>query len=285
MTYSREWADALDRYTLVMRAASRSDATIRARRDQLAHLARRIGVGPWEVTCDALLEYVGAQRWMQETRRGRYAGFREFWRWGRRAGLISSNPTKRLPAVSATDPNPDPVPEETYHIAMRRADERTALIMRLAHDAGLRRSEIAQIHSDDLRPDLLGWSLLVHGKGGKLRVVPLTPRLALDLRALPPGFAFVGKIDGHLSPRRVYELVDAVLDGHWTMHNLRHSFATNTHEATNGDTLTVQGLLGHASPATTARYVRPSNARSRAAVYLAAGYTPPAKPAPRLVAV
>lgn len=282
MTYSPEWADALDQYTLVLRAASRSASTIRARRDQLSHLARRIGVGPWEVTPSALLTYVGAQKWAQETRRGRYACFREFWRWAKRAGLSRSNPTKRLPSVSATEPNPDPVPEEVYRAAMQRADDRTALIMRLAHDAGLRRSEIAQIHSDDLRPDLLGWSLLVHGKGGKQRIMPLTPRLALDLRARPPGYVFEGAIDGHLSPRRVYELVAAVLDGHWTLHNLRHSFGTNTHEATNGDTLTVQRLLGHASPATTARYVRPSDARGRAAVYVAAGYTAPTR---HLVAV
>src|SRR5690606_34840174 len=100
----------------------------------------------------------------------------------------------------------------------------------------LRRSEIAQVHpARDLRQDLVGWSLVAHGKGRKIRLVPLTPRLALDLRALGDGFAFPGAIDGHLSPRRVYELVDAVLDGHWSLHNLRHSFATNTHEASNGD--------------------------------------------------
>lgn len=237
------------------------------------------------MTAAAMLDYVGSQNWAQETRRGRYACFREFWRWGKKVGLIRSNPTKHLPRVRATEPNPDPVPEAIYTAAMRRADERTSLIMRLAHDAGLRRSEIAQIHSDDIRPDLLGWSLLVHGKGQKKRIVPLTPRLALELRSLPAGYAFPGAIDGHLSPRRVYELVDEVIEGHWSLHNLRHSFATNTHEATNGDTLTVQGLLGHASPATTARYVRVSDARGRTAVYAAAGYAAPEQPERRLRAV
>lgn len=248
-------------------------------------MARRIGSGPWEVTADALLAFVGSQEWMQETRRNRYSCFREFFRWAKQTKRIDRNPAKRLPRIGATAPNPDPVPEQVYADAMKRADERTRLIMRLAHDAGLRRGEIALIHSEDLRPDLLGWSLLVHGKGRKLRIVPLTPRLALDLRARPEGFAFPGAIDGHLSPRRVYELVDEVLPGPWSLHNLRHSFATNAHEASGGDVLTLRGLMGHASADTTGRYVRLSDSRARTVVYAAAGLAAPDKPPARLVAV
>lgn len=282
---SASWTDALDDYALNLRAANRTPATIRARREQLQHLARRIGPDPWNVTADALLVFVGSQEWMQETRRNRYACFREFYRWAKRTGRIKHNPAKRLPRVNASAPNPDPVPEHVYVESMRRADDRTSLIMRLAHDAGLRRGEIAQIHSDDLRPDLLGWSLLVHGKGRKLRIVPLTPRLALDLRALGEGFAFPGAIDGHLSPRRVYELVDDVMPNPWTLHNLRHSFATNAHEASNGDVLTLRNLMGHASADTTGRYVRLSDARGRSVVYAAAGLAAPTKSSAHLVAV
>jgi integrase len=269
------WSAAIERYERFLRSRSQTAATIRARREQLRHLARRIGASPADVTADMLLDYVGVHEWAQETRRSRYACFRAFWAWAKRSGLARRNVAKRLPSVEASQANPDPVPEPIYEAAMRKADERTTLIMRMAHDAGLRRSEIAQGHSDDLRPDLIGWSLLVHGKGRKQRIVPLTPRLALELRALGPGYFFPGQIDGHLSPRRVYELVDDVLEGHWTLHNLRHSFATNTHEESGGDTLTTQGLLGHASPATTARYVRVSSERAREVVYRAAGYEPP----------
>ncbi|WP_096359449.1 tyrosine-type recombinase/integrase [Microbacterium sp. TPU 3598] len=282
---SASWTEALDDYALKLRGDSRTPATIRARREQLQHLARRIGVGPWEVSADALLAFVGSQEWMQETRRNRYACFREFWKWAKRTKRIDRNPAKHLPRVSASAPNPDPVPEQVYADAMKRSDERTRLIMRLAHDAGLRRGEIALIHSEDLRPDLLGWSLLVHGKGRKLRIIPLTPRLALDLRALPEGYAFPGAIDGHLSPRRVYELVDEVLPGPWSLHNLRHSFATNAHEASGGDVLTLRNLMGHASADTTGRYVRLSDARGRSVVYAAAGLAAPDKPTARLVAV
>lgn len=47
--------------------------------------------------------------------------------------------------------------------------------------ATLRRCEIAAIHSRDLVEDLLGWSLVVHGKGSRERTVPLLADVALKL--------------------------------------------------------------------------------------------------------
>lgn len=107
------------------------------------------------------------------------------------------------------------------------------LILRLGAQAGLRRGEIAQIHAHDLSRDLLGWSLLVHGK-----------------------------INGHLSARRVGELAAEALPAPWTLHTLRHRFATRAYEAT-GDLVTVSRLLGHASVATTQRYVATGRTRLR----------------------
>ncbi|MET0725937.1 MAG: tyrosine-type recombinase/integrase [Leifsonia sp.] len=138
-------------------------------------------------------------------------------------------------------------------------------MLRLAHDAGLRRREIAMLHSDDMFEDLDGWSLRVHGKGDKERDVPLTLRLGFDLRALGHGYAFPGQIDGHLSPRRVGELAVDVLPSPWTIHTLRHSFATRAY-GVDSDLFVVQELLGHASPATTRIYVQVRSERLRSTV-------------------
>lgn len=105
-------------------------------------------------------------------------------------------------------------------------------------------------HAEDLEQDLLGWSLIVHGKGSNLRTVQLSPPLALALRALPRGCAFPGDDDGYLSPRWGGKpMTNLIPKGH-TMHSLRHRFATRTH-ALEHDVFAVQELLGHASPATT----------------------------------
>jgi integrase/recombinase XerC len=121
------------------------------------------------------------------------------------------------------------------------------------------------MHSGDVIEDLVGWSLLVHGKGGKRRIVPCVPGLAMEIAAAA-GYAFPGAIDGHLSPRRVGELVNDRLAGAWTIHSLRHRAGTRWY-AIDRDVFTVQELLGHASPATTRRYVEVPREALRRTVY------------------
>jgi len=185
--------------------------------------------------------------------------------------MTAANPAEHLPRVRALPTRPNPIPVQVYDTAMGRADERTRLILRMAREAGLRRGEIAVSHSRDMMPDLDGWSLVAHGKGGKTRVVPLTRRLAFELRALGDGFFFPGDIDGHLSPRRVGELATEVLPEPWTLHKLRARFATDTLRTSGGNFGLVQDLLGHASPATTKIYAEQDPASARNAVEAASG--------------
>jgi len=124
------------------------------------------------------------------------------------------------------------------------------------------------VHSSDVSEDLLGYSLLVHGKGSKKRVVPLTDALAYQLRQLPHGWAFPGDDAGHLSPRWIGKQVAQLLGGGWTMHKLRHSAGTGFY--LHGDLAIAQKLLGHASPATTLVYVKLPDERLRETVRRAA---------------
>lgn len=146
-----------------------------------------------------------------------------------------------------------------------KASPRERLMLRLAGEMGMRRAEVAAVHTSDLFEDMVGWSLVIHGKGQKDRIVPCPPRIVTALRALPAGYAFPGDDDGHLSPRWVGKLVTNLLEGDWTMHKLRHRFATKAY-GIDRDTFTVQELLGHASPATTRLYVRVPNEALRRTV-------------------
>jgi integrase len=140
-----------------------------------------------------------------------------------------------------------------YANALGIADPRTRTILRLAAELGMRRFEIAQINTRDLAEDLFGPTLRVHGKGHKVRILPIPTDLAKRIEEAA-GWLFPGNENGHLSARRVGELGrDALTEG-WTLHTLRHRFATRAHRAT-ADLLSVQRLLGHSSPATTQRYI------------------------------
>ena len=109
-----------------------------------------------------------------------------------------------------------------------------------------------------------------HGKGGRTRIVPLPDSLGRTLAACPEGYVFPGNDAGHLSPRYVGKLIRDLLPDQWTMHTLRHRFATRLYAHTR-DLLGVQGMLGHATPTTTRRYVQWDTAKMRAAVDELAG--------------
>ncbi|EUA18516.1 phage integrase family protein [Mycobacterium xenopi 3993] len=82
-------------------------------------------------------------------------------------------------------------------------DERTLLMARLACEAGLRRAEVAKVHSEDLLSGVDGPELIVHGKGGKQRIVPITPSLAAAIRAAAPrdsGYLFPDKSTATSAP-------------------------------------------------------------------------------------
>jgi integrase/recombinase XerC len=263
------WTEAIRDYLTAQRAADAPSTTCNTRRQHLEHLGRRVDAGPWSLTGDQLVSYAGSQVWKAETRRGRRTTFRSFYSWAVTSGRTDVNVALALPRVKPAQAKARPTPERVYEHALAHSDSRLKLILRLAHDAGLRRAEIAQVHSSDLFEDLAGWSLRVHGKGRKERDVPLTPRLALELRTLPAGWAFPGSDGGHLSPRWVGKLATGVLPDEWTLHTLRHSFGTRTYR--HSDVFVVQSLLGHASPATTRLYVEVADEALRRAVLAAAG--------------
>lgn len=263
------WEAPINRYLEHMRAGGYPETTIDTRRQHLHFLARRIGADPGEVTPARLVAWCSEQNWAPESRRGRNNSYRLFWRWAEKSGVMT-NVAEDLPTVRQRQSIPRPTPDLVYRDAVMNADVRTRLILRLAAEAGLRRSEIAQIRTDrDLVPDFVGHSLIVKGKGEKERIVPLTPGLTNDLQSLEQGWAFPGQISGHLSPRWIGILAKRALKGHWTLHSLRHRFATRAYEI-DRDVLGLQELLGHSSPETTRRYVRTDPARLRRVVEMAA---------------
>ncbi|WP_435277917.1 tyrosine-type recombinase/integrase [Rhodococcus yananensis] len=135
----------------------------------------------------------------------------------------------------------------------------------------MRRGEVAQVHPEnDMVPDVVGWSLIVHGKGQRKRVLPLPNDLADALHEAGPGYLFPSPAGGHLSAHWVGTLVSRALADGTTMHQLRHLCATEIHDQTH-DVRLVQVLLGHASLATTQRYLAVDDAKVRDAVLARSG--------------
>lgn len=271
-----EWAAWIDAWTTALRAAGRSSSTIAARRQVLAQLSRETSALPADVAEADLLEWMGLEvwdeqlgrlrpRWSVERRRAVRSALAMFFRWAHGTGRVAVDPAIGLPQVRTADALPRPAAVGVYLDALGRAAADEQLMLVLACELGLRRAEVAQVHSRDVVDDLLGTSLIVHGKGGKTRTVAVEDRqLAAQLRAVG-GYLFPGRRDGHLSPEWVGRRLSLLLGGTTTMHQLRHLFATvMLREGAN--IVHVQRTMGHASLATTQRYLYVEDEELRRAV-------------------
>lgn len=249
------WAEPIASYRRHQLVAGRSKDTVRMRAEQLVRLSNETAADtPWTLGVEDLVEWMAGHRWARETARQHRATFRSFYGWAVDVGRIEESPAARLPRVALRPPNPRPASEDVYASALA-ADARTALMARLAGDLGLRRAEIATLHTEDLFQTAGGWWLVVHGKGDRNRALPVGDGLLRQLQALPAGWVFPGRIEGHISPQYAGKLLTRALPDGVTGHALRHRFATKAY-AVNRDLFAVQQLLGHASPNTTQAYVK-----------------------------
>lgn len=260
------WREPLDAFTAHLRSASYPETTIRLRTQHLHQLAAE-RPDPWSVTLDDLTRWISehAERWSPNTTHSVRSSLRVFYGWARKTGRLDVDPSLDLPTIRRPDPNPHPLPDDTLRRVLERADPRERLILGLAVSCGLRRAEIASLHSDDLIGRPGAWSLAVLGKGRKRRTVPIDDALADDLRARGAGWIFHGRVDGHLSPDWVGVMISRMLPDGWSLHAGRHRYATDLMEEER-DITVVQRALGHASPETTLRYTLMPDDRARAAV-------------------
>lgn len=256
----QSWGESLASFRRWQRAAGVAQSTQDRYAERLSTLARETGAQtPWDLTADDLADWLARHRWARETTRASRSTLRAFYGWAYDLGHVDDNPAAQLPRVRAAHPSPRPAPEDTYRTALHQAsDDRDALALRLAAELGMRRGEVVQLHSADLVQDAGGgWWLTVHGKGGKDRRIPVPRELVAEIRRRPPGWAFPGRGGGHMEARSLGVRVSRLLPPGVTMHALRHRFATRAYQV-DRDVFTVQRLLGHASPATTQRYVQTS---------------------------
>lgn len=270
-----EWREPIAAYRRWLIATGCTWQTLESRCYQITRLARELPTdGPWTVTVEDLVEWMARHRWTRETARSHRNGVRSFYSWAARVGRIDSDPSRQLPPIRLPDQMRRPATDAVYLAALAKAQPREALMLRLAAELGLRRTEIVTLRSRDLSEEPDGYWLSVTGKGGKLRHLPVPRPLALAVvewaaRQPVPGFLFPGGKDGHLDSRTAGRLCSEALPDGITLHALRHRFATVAYAA-NCDLFATQRLLGHSNPSTTQRYVHTSDSALRAAVSAAA---------------
>jgi len=170
------------------------------------------------------------------------------------------------------------------------AGVRDAAVIGLAYLSGTRRAELVALHLADVDTDPA--ALRVVGKGGKERLVPLSPTVGPLLEAwlalrgdsdgplfcaidragnLRLGRTLTGEAIRQILTRRTLAAGVATI----SPHDLRRTYAGDLLDA-GADLPAVQQLMGHASPSTTSRYDRRGDkARRVAAERLTIDFAPP----------
>lgn len=259
------WRKSINGWTDTLKAAGLSAQTIKSRRYKMVHLAALLmPSGPEDVTTEQIVQVFARQQWKPETRKAYRNTISSFFRWLHKSGRRSDDPSLDVPRVKKPHAHPRPCPDRYIAAAMKMATTSERLMIRLGAECGLRRGEIARVHSDDVVADSAGRSLIVRGKGDKQRIVPLPDDLAgiiMDAR----GYLFPGRFGGHVEESYIGDHISRLLPDGYAAHTLRHRFATTAYAATH-DLFVVAELLGHESVETTEHYVAMPDGRLREAM-------------------
>jgi integrase/recombinase XerD len=225
----------------------------------------------------------------------RRAALRQFFAFAHNEGWRSDDPTSRWDGVAKSRTLPKTLQTSDVEALLGAAKAlggwrgvRALCLLELVYGCGLRVSELVGLPLMSLpKPDAP--AMLVKGKGGKERLVPIGSHarsaflawLEVRNKTLPkagPSLDLAAKFvfpargkAGHLGRREFGRLLDelasqAGLDPtKLSPHVLRHAFATHMVEG-GADLRAVQVMLGHADIATTQIYTHVADARLKALV-------------------
>lgn len=211
------------------------------------------------------------------------SGIRSFFRFMVLDGYLEQDPTELLEFPRIGEHLPDVLTVEEIDLLIGAVDrstregQRNCAIMETLYSCGLRVSELCNLKLSDLY--LEEGFIKVEGKGGKQRLVPVSPRAVLELKnyflvrgegLIKPAYGdyvFISRFGKNISRIMVFhiikELADQVgLKKKIRPHTFRHSFATHLLEG-GANLRAIQCMLGHESIGTTEIYTHIDRTRLR----------------------
>ncbi len=238
------------------------------------------------------LLHLEAQGLAASTRARRLSSIRQLYAFAFQEGLRADNPAARIAGPKRQKTLPNTLSEAEVEALLSAASQigkttalkrRNACMFHLLYATGMRVSELVSLPvlATSGNPEMI----LVRGKGGRERMVPLSPPARMVLSAWLPErealladkghvskFLFPNKKgQSHFSRVQFFTLVKQVAQRAGleaktvSPHTLRHAFAT--HLLSNGaDLRAIQMLLGHADIATTEIYTHVLDERLKALV-------------------
>lgn len=252
--------NALDTYRLDMQLANLSPRTMTDRLELLHRLEAFLGHPLTDATTEQLRGWQQQFRGLAPATVDIYTRHAQaFYRWATKRHIIPADPSTELLRPKIHRGLPHPVPLDDLRLIFGATIGPLRLPYLLGTFAGLRCGEICRLERAHMDLDRSDPWMLVHGKGSRVRRIPiLAPILAeLPARSGPVARTLTGL---PWTPKRLsvesHNHLHA-LGVHTTLHSMRHTFLTHAARMTH-DPLFVRDLAGHASVATTEVYMQTS---------------------------
>lgn len=214
------------------------------------------------------------------------SGIRSFFRFMKLEGYLDSNPSLLLesPALRRHLPEVlrvDEIDAMIGAIDMEKAEgQRNRAIMETLYGCGLRVSELINLEISKLYFD--EQFIMVHGKGDKERIVPISPQAIREIkdylpdRALLPvkrgeeNILFLNRRGHRLTRVMIFYIIKQLAEAagirkEVSPHTLRHSFATHLLEG-GANLRAIQQMLGHEDISTTEIYLHIDRSMLRAEI-------------------
>lgn len=253
--------DLIAQHARWLRLRGLSARTIEARTACVDRMLRALDLDdPRDATPDMLAAWQEGWRLSPQSHNTYVSHLVNFYAWCVDQGFLDEAPTERLVRPKMARRLPRPIAEDDLLRALTQATGRVRAWLFLAAFAGLRACEISALTRDWI---VLGDKpiLVIVGKGGRERIVPLAPQALEELRVfgLPrAGYVFGRRDDPTraVSPSTVSNMCNEYLHGMGirdTLHSLRHRFGSRFYQESLDLRLT-QETMGHGSPVTTAGY-------------------------------
>ena len=253
-----------------MLAAERGAArnTLLAYRADLEDFAAAVG-NPAAATPEALRRYLGGladQGLSPRTQSRRLSALRQFHLFLLREGVRPDDPTRLLdaPRIGVTLPKYLSEAEVDALLAAAHGERQGALLvaaLEVLYATGLRVSELLALPRTALAGDAV--MLIIRGKGGRERIVPLSDAARDAAQAMPQHkgrWLFPGRDPAEPLTRQAFArmlkqvaMTAGIAPTRVSPHVLRHSFASHM-LARGADLRSLQTLLGHADIGTTQIY-------------------------------
>jgi len=244
----------LTEYRNHLYASGRSEGTIKQRTAHIEELLIRHRSLDTITTTDLERHLAGMRKrgLAPETMKSVRSSYRLFFAWAHSTGRIPADPAHALEAIHIPVRVPRIAPDDVVQTALITATLEQRTMIMLARLACLRLTELTTLHTRAREHD----ALRIRGKGDKERIVYINDDLMQTLldreREVGSGYYFPGRFGAYMHPQSVNKIITRVTG--CNPHSLRHAGATAAYRATR-DLRAVQQMLGHASMATTQRYL------------------------------